>query len=153
MSADDVADRPQRHAVVVGDEAERSGADAVEPARQQHAEGLVRQPPLERIGDEVVAVAAREGLDQHLVATGNDRALALQLEPVGDGWRQAAPGVIVGQHGAHALGEMRRQRELAAVVAGDDGIARRGAGDERFVLAHPFKAQHLAGQNEGVAGA
>ena len=149
----EVADAPQRHAVVVGDEAERPGADAIEAARQQHAERLVRQPPLERVGDEVVAVAARERLDQHLVAPGNDRALALQLEPVGDGRRQPAPRVIVGQHGAHALGEMRRQRELAAVVAGDDGVARAGAGDERLVLAHAFEAQHLAGEHEGVAGA
>ena len=31
---------------------------------------------------------------------------------------------------AHALGQVRRQRKLAAVVAGDHGIARRGAGDE-----------------------
>ena len=111
------------------------------------------KPPFERIGDEVVAAAAREGFDQHLVAAGNDRALLLQLEPIGDGRRQPAPCVVVGEHGAHALGEVRRQRELAAVVAGDDGIARGGAGDEGFVLAHAFKAQHLAGEHEGVARA
>ena len=77
----------------------------------------------------------------------------LQLEPIGDGRRQPAPFVVVGEHGAHALGEMRRQRELAAVVAGDDGIARGGAGNEGFVLAHPLEAQHLAGEHEGIAGA
>ena len=153
MSAERSPMRPQRHAVVVGDEAERPGADAIEAARQQHAERLVCQPALERVGDEIVAVAARERLDQHLVAPGNDGALLLQLQPIGDRRRQPAPRVIVGEHGAHALGEMRRQRELAAVVAGDDGIAGAGAGDERLVLAHALEAQHLAGQHEGVAGA
>ena len=48
----DVAEAPHRQRVVVGDEAERAGADAVEPARQQHAERLVGEPALERIGDE-----------------------------------------------------------------------------------------------------
>ncbi len=104
----DVAKPPQRHAVVVGDEAKGSGADAVEAARQQHAERLVGKPPLERIGDEVVAAAAGERFDQHLVAAGNDRALLLQLEPIGDGRRQPAPCVVVGEHGAHALREVRR---------------------------------------------
>ncbi len=145
--------RPQRHAVVVGDEAEWTGADAIEAARQQHAERLVRQPALERIGDEIVAVAARERLDQHLVAPGNDRALLLLRQPIGDRRRQPAPRVIVGEHGAHARGEMRRQRKLAAVVARDHGIAGAGAGDERLGLAHALEAQHLAGEHERVAGA
>ena len=57
-----------RQRIVVGDEAERLRAGALQPARQQHAERLVREPALERIGDQEVPVAAREGLDQQLVA-------------------------------------------------------------------------------------
>ena len=54
--------------VVVGDEAERLGAGAVEPPRQQHAERLMGEPSLERIGDQKVPAAARESFDQHVIA-------------------------------------------------------------------------------------
>ena len=57
--------------IFAGDETHGLGADALEPPRQQHAERLVRQPAFEGIADEIMAAAAWEGLDQHLVAAGN----------------------------------------------------------------------------------
>ncbi len=55
-----VAERPDAERIVGGDEAERPCAQPLQPARQQHAERLVRQPALERIGDHVEAVAVRK---------------------------------------------------------------------------------------------
>ncbi len=61
-----VAERPDAQHIVGGDEAQRPGAETLQPARQKHAERLVRQASLERIGDHVEAVAIGEGLDQQV---------------------------------------------------------------------------------------
>ena len=45
---------PDRQRIFVGDEAERPQPRALQPARQQHAERLVREPAFERIADEIV---------------------------------------------------------------------------------------------------
>ena len=63
---------------------ERPRPGAFEAACQQQAEGLMREPPLERIGDEIEAAAARKGLDQHLVGPRQRRALGLNAEPFRD---------------------------------------------------------------------
>jgi hypothetical protein len=48
-----VVERPDGKRIVGGDEAERlRRPSALQPARQQHAERLVRQPALEGIGDQ-----------------------------------------------------------------------------------------------------
>ena len=86
----DVADAPHGQRIVVGDEADRRGALAMQPARQQHAERLVREPALEGIDDQEMPVAAREGLDQHLAGIGDHGALGLQAQPLADR-RRAAP--------------------------------------------------------------
>ena len=52
---------------------------------------------------------------------------------------------------AHALGEVRGERKLAARVGGDRGIGIAGARDERLGLLQALEAQHLAGEDEGVA--
>ena len=40
------------------------GARPLKPTRQQHAECLMRQPPLERIGDQMIAPTSRKRFDQ-----------------------------------------------------------------------------------------
>ena len=148
-----IAQPPYGHRVVVGDEAQGLRAGAVEPPRQQHAERLVSEAPFERVGHEIVMPPPREGLDQHLVARRDHRAALLQFEPFGNGRRQPRPGMHVRQHGPHALGQVRRQGELAAVVGGDDGVARGCPRHEGVRLAHALEAQHLAREHEGVARA
>ena len=108
--------RPDGERIVGGDEAERPRAGALQPARQQHAERLVRQPALERIGDHVEAVAARKGLDQQVAALRQHRVVRLQAQPVGDLLGQRLPALRVGEHAAHLVGEIGRQRELAAGI-------------------------------------
>ncbi len=63
-----------------------------------------------------------------------------------------SPLARVGEHGAHALGQMRRERELAAFVGGDGRVGIVCAGDEGVGVLQPLEAQHLAGEDEGVAG-
>ena len=59
-----VAEAPHRQRIFIGDEAERPHPRALHAPCQQHAERLVRQPPLEGIADEVMLVAAGKGFDQ-----------------------------------------------------------------------------------------
>src|SRR5207245_2394746 len=59
-----VAEPPQRERVFIGGEALLTQPGPLEPAREQHAEGLVGEPPFERIADEIVLTGARKGLDQ-----------------------------------------------------------------------------------------
>ena len=139
---------PYRQRVVVGDEAKRLGTGAVEPARQQHAERLMGEPSFERIGDQKVPAAARKRFDKHVIGSRDDRALRLKVEPIRDRQRQAGPGTRIGEHRPDARRKMRRHRELAAIVARDHRIFRRGARDEDFGVAQRFEAQHLAGENE-----
>ncbi len=147
-----VAQPPHGHAVVVGDEAQRLRAGAVEASRQQHAERLVGETSFEGIGDKIVAAAARKGLDQHFLARRDHRPVPLQLQPLADRGREPRPGTDIGQHRAHALGKMRGQGKLAAVVAGDDRIAGGGPRHEGFRFTQAFKAYDLAREHEGVAG-
>ena len=137
-----VAAAPDRQRVVVGDEAERLRARAVEAARQQHAERLVREPAFERIGDEIVALAARKGLDQHLVGAGDDGALCCSASHSATGSGSARHDLRIGQHGAHALGEMRRQagtcRRRSSGSSGSRSLARE---TKASVSLHAFEAQ------------
>ena len=57
----------------------------------------------------------------------------------------------VGEQLAHALGEIRRKRELAAVIGRHLGLGGVRAGDDGIDLAQALEAQHLAGEHEGVA--
>ena len=52
---------------------------------------------------------------------------------------------------AHALGEMRGERELAAGVGGDGGVGIAGAGDEGVGVLQALEAEHLTGESEGVS--
>ena len=100
----------------------------------------------------IVALPAREGLDQDLVGTGHDRECRLQPEPVRDLVGEARPGGGLGQQMAHAVGEIGREREFAAVIGRHLGLGRMRARDDGVGLAQALEAQHLAGEDEGVAG-
>src|SRR4029077_12771977 len=67
-----VVQGPDSESIFVGDEAERASAGTLQAPRQQHAEALMGEPPLERIADEITSIAARESLDQDFVRTGDD---------------------------------------------------------------------------------
>ena len=69
-------------------------------------------------------LAARKGLDQHLVAARQHRTLGLQLSQSRTWSGSRRPVVRVGQHLAHALGEIGRERKLAAVIGRDLRLGR-----------------------------
>ena len=102
---------------------------ALQPARQQHAERLVREPAFEGIGDHVEAVAARERLDQELGRAGKHRALLLVCAAS----RAPASGRRAQRFGSARIArtwlrEIGGERELAALVGGDHRRARRRPG-------------------------
>src|SRR6478752_2900988 len=79
-----IGEPPHAERIFIGDETERLGMGALEPARQQHAEALMGEPSLEWIADEIMPLPARKGLDQDLVGARHDRHLALNAQPVRD---------------------------------------------------------------------
>ena len=111
----------------------------------------MRKAPFERIDDEEMPLSARKGLHQHFVGGGKLGTLGLDAQPFAHGIGQRAPLLRVGDHAAHALGEMRRERELAAGVGGDGGVGIAGAGDEGVGVLQALEAEHLAGESERVA--
>ena len=92
--------------IIVGDEAQWPQPRALHPPGDQHAERLVRVPAFEAVGDHVVAMLVREGLDEQLVGRGQFGAIILHLEPV-----------------AHVVGEARPLRRGRG---GSGGPGRRG---------------------------
>ena len=84
-----------REPIVVGHEAERLQLRALQPPGQQHAQGAVREPPLERIGDQIEAARPREGLDQQLAARWDERlqrAAAQAIPPLRRASRRHSSG-------------------------------------------------------------
>ena len=80
----------------------------------------MREPALERVADEIMLLPAREGLDQDLVGAGHDRELGLQPQPVARPGRAAAASCAGSASMlAHPLGEIGRERELAAFIGRD----------------------------------
>ena len=100
MRERDIAQAPHRERVFVGDEAERAHPRALEPARQQHAERLVREAALERIADEIILGGARKRLDQQFAGLRQQRAPLLDLQPL-----------------AHLIGQARARRHGFASMA------------------------------------
>ncbi len=72
--------------------------------------------------------ARGEGLDQQLVAPREDGPQALDLQPFGHLFGQAAPLLGIGEHTADAVGEEGGERELAAGVDRDLGFGAGRAG-------------------------
>src|SRR6516164_11723940 len=73
MARGGIAEAPHRQRIFVGDEAERTQPRPLEPAGQEHAEGLVSEPAFEGIADEVALVGARKGLDQEFTGLRHQR--------------------------------------------------------------------------------
>ena len=106
----EVGERPDRDAIVGGDEAERPAAGPLQSAGEQHAERLVGEPSFEGIDDHVGAAAAREGLDEQLIAAGDHGFPPLNLQPFPHLPRQAA---ATPQDRREARGPWRRGRSRA----------------------------------------
>jgi hypothetical protein len=111
----------------------------------------MRQPSLERIAEEIKLVGARESLDQEVTHAGNQRAPLLDAEPLVDGLGQVWPVLWLGQQTANAVGEIGRERKLAAVVGRDLGVFRGGARDIDLVLDQRLVFEDFAGEHEGIA--
>ena len=125
----------------------------MQPAGQKHAERLVRKPALEGVDDQEMPGSARESLDQHLAGGGNGGALGLHLEPLAHRLGQRPPLPRICQHGTHAHGKVRGERELAALVGGDHRLGVAGAGHVGLGVVQALEAQNLAGKGKGVADA
>ena len=120
---------PAGDAVIVADEAERPHPRPLQPPRQQHAERLVGEPALERIGDEIEppgrAERSRPAVRRASAGAISAAAHAARTRP-----RRAAPPTPSGLASmrAHARGQKGRERKLAAGIGGD---LRVGAGRAR----------------------
>ncbi len=142
---------PDREGVVRRHEADRPDAGPLQPLGQQHAQGRMGESPLERIGDQEVALPPGEGLHQHLVHGRDQRAPFLGLQPLLHVGRQGLPAVFLGDHAAHAPGQVGGEGELRAAPARHLGLrARRGA-DQHVDPLHAQQPPHLAAEDEGVA--
>jgi len=99
-----------------------------------------------------MAARARKSLDQQLIGRGNDRALALHVDPFTHLLGQLRLQSWIVDHAAHARGQKRRERKLAAIVGGNfRGLLAARADDERVVFTQADKSQDLTGEQEGVA--
>ena len=76
----------------------------------------------------------------------------LDLEPFAHLFGQARASVRLGQHGAHAGGEISRERKFAAFIGRYFRIGRVGARDIDLVLDQRLVSEDFAGEHEGVAG-
>ncbi len=112
----------------------------------------MREPPLERIGDGKIPIAAWKRLDQQIVSARQDRARALLLQPVAHLFGQMLPACRARQHRAHAFGEIGRERKLAAHVGGNFRRIALRAPNQRLVLGNALQGQYLAAEQERVAG-
>jgi hypothetical protein len=116
-----------------------------------HAERLMGEPPFERIDHQEMPVAARNVSTSTSPAAGITEQLGLQAEPFADRRGQRRPMPRIGQHAAHPLGQMRRQRELAAGVGWNLGLGGRCCGIPAPRSPAGLEAHNLAGEGEGVA--
>ena len=101
---------------------------ALEPAREQHAEALMREPPLEGIAHEIMPLPAREGLDQDLVGARHDGDFALDAQPVRHLIGKPRPMARIGEQPPHAIGKIGGERKLAAVIGRHLGLWRVASG-------------------------
>ena len=146
-----VAEAPHRQRIFIGDKSKRTRPPALQPPRQKHAERLVREAAFERIANEIELVGARKGLDDQFAHARHMRHMRLQRQPFGDLVGQAFPGLLAVEQFADALGEIGRERKLAAHIGRHAGILVIGARDVDLVLDQRFVAYHLAAEHEGVA--
>ena len=144
--------RPARHHIVAGHEAERFQPRRLHAPCQQHAQRLVRIPPGKAIGHHVPAPVAREGLDQQVIQPRQHRTPRLHLQPLRHDRGHLRPARRRVQQPTHPCRQMRGQRHPPAHVAGN----RRRPPPHLHADIGAVKAghlQHLPGKQEAVAGA
>ena len=112
----------------------------------------MREPPLERIADEIMLVGARKGLDDHLARMRHARKIRLQRQPFAHLIRQAAPRALVVEQVAHAFGKIGRERKLAAHIGRHLRALVIGARDIDLIFHQRLVAHDLAAEHEGIAG-
>ena len=110
----------------------------------------MRQPALERIGDQIMPRAARKGLDQQGAGIGDDRARRLHLQPFLHIGRQDAPVVAVLDHGPHPVCQRGRHGKFVAAPGRDLRVLVDRLGDQGIHAVDALEGPDLAGEDEGV---
>jgi hypothetical protein len=87
----DIAKTPDGQRIFVGYESQRSQPRTLEPAREQHAQGLMRKSSFERIAHEIMSVRARESLDEQLPRLWQQGTPLLCFQPLANLIRQLSP--------------------------------------------------------------
>ena len=147
----DIAAEPDRQRIVIGDKAERFQVGPLHAAGQKHAQRLVREAALKRIGDEIIFAAAWKCLHKQVARRRQARMQPLQVQPVAHlGW-QAVPLRRVRQQVPHTRRQMRRERKFAAGIGGHLWRVAAGAADNRLTLDNAAQAQDLAAKQECIA--
>ena len=148
----DIAQAPYGQPVIIGDKTHWPRAHALHAPRQQHAQCLMRQAPLKRIGCHIIARAAGKTFDQQRVFFGQGRKFLLHGQPLRHLRRQITPAFRVRQHGAHAFGQMGGDGKFAALIGRHFRVGMISARHQRLGIAHRFQPQGFTGKNKCVAG-
>ncbi len=77
-----ITQTPHAQRIIGGDKAKRSGLHAFQTPCQQHAQGLMRQTPLKRIGNEVMLVRTGKGFHQQFTLSRQNRPRLLDFQPL-----------------------------------------------------------------------
>ena len=96
-------------------------------------------------------VAAGKGFDQQFARCRHPRKMPLQRQPVAHLVRQRLPGALVVEQFSDALGQIGRERKLAAGIGRHLGVLVVGAGDINLVFGERFIADHLAAKGSVYA--
>ena len=98
---------PDGQGIVVGDKAQRGQPGMLHAAGDQHAERLVRVPPLERVEYAIGTPGMGKAFDQQRVRAGHAAAPILHFQPFAHIVGHACPAGPIGQQAAYPIGEMR----------------------------------------------
>src|SRR3546814_8279230 len=84
-------------------------SDLLHPLGDQHAERLVRVPPLERIDDQIMMAFVREGFGKQFAGARQHRATRLHFEPDPHILGERRPACRFGTKAAHRSEEPRSE--------------------------------------------
>ena len=110
---------PNSQGIVIGNKAHGRKAAILHPAGNQHAERLVRIPPLESVKHAVMPLGMGEAFDQQLPRPRHLAAPILHLQPFAHIIGKTAPASTVHQHGPHPFGKVRGERHARPAIRWD----------------------------------
>ncbi len=86
-----IAEQPDGDGIIIRDKAQRLKTCTLKTPCQQHAERLMGQPALERIGRQIISPAPRKSFDEQVIRPGQGRFPLLEPEPFRDLAGQMVP--------------------------------------------------------------